>query len=114
MIQARIRMTIPPEKSEEVLIILGWVAELCRDDPGCLGCHLYGDLREKNVLVLEQVWRTQENLDLHLRSDEFSNLLQALELSLDQPEIRFDTISDSAGIETIEKARGHDSAATSG
>lgn len=105
MIQARIRMTIPPEKSEEVLTILGWVVELCRDDPGCLGCHLYGDLREKNVLVLEQVWRTQENLDQHLRSEEFRNLLLVLDLSVDQPEIRFDTISDSAGIEAIAKAR---------
>ena len=107
MILATIRMTIPPQKSGEVLKILRSVAELCRDDPGCLSCHIYRDLQEKNVLMLEEVWRSEEDLDLHLRSDEYRNLLLVLEMALKQPEIRFDTISSSTGIETIEKARSH-------
>ena len=57
--------------------------------------------------MLEEVWRTGEGLDLHLRSEEYRNLLLVLEMALKQPEIRFDTISSSTGIETIEKARGH-------
>jgi len=105
MILATVRMTIPPRKSGEVLKILRSMAEQCRDDPGCLSCHIYGDLQEKNVLVLEQVWRAEEDLDLHLRSGEYLNLLLVLEMSLKQPEIRFDTISSSMGIEAIEKAR---------
>ena len=107
MIQAIIRMTIPPQKSGEALKILRSVAELCKVDPGCLSCHIYGDLLEKNVLMLEEVWSAEENLDLHIRSDEYRNLLLALELALKRPEIRFDTISGSTGIETIEKARSH-------
>ena len=107
MIQATIRMTIPPQKSGEVLKILKSVVELCRDGPGCLSCHLYGDLQEKNVLMLEEVWRSDEDLNLHLRSDEYRNLLLVLEMALKQPEIRFNTISSSTGIETIEKARGY-------
>ena len=105
MIQATIRMLIPPQKRGEGLKILRSVVELCRDDPGCLGCHIYGDLQEKNVLMLEQVWRSEENLGHHLRSDEYRNLLLVLELALKQPEIKFNTISSSTGIETIEKAR---------
>ena len=87
--------------------ILRSMAEQCRDDPGCLSCHIYEDLQEKNVLMLEEVWRSEEDLDLHLRSDEYRNLLLVLEMALKQPEIRFDTISSSTGIETIEKARSH-------
>ncbi len=105
MILATVRMTIPPQKRDEVMKILRSMAEQCRDDPGCLSCHLYGDLQEKNVFVLEQSWRAEEDLDLHLRSGEYLNLLLVLEMSLKQPEIRFDTISSSAGIEAIEKAR---------
>jgi quinol monooxygenase YgiN len=105
MILATIRMTIPPQKNGEVLKILRSVVELCRYDPGCLSCHIYGDLQEKNVLMLEEVWRSEEDLDLHLRSDEYRNLLLVLEMALKQPEIRFDIISSSTGIETIEKAR---------
>jgi len=105
MIQSTIRMTMPSEKGGEVLKILRSVAELCRDDPGCLSCHIYEDLQKKNVLMLEQVWRSEEDLRHHLRSDEYRNLLLVLELALKQPEIKFNTISSSTGIETIEKAR---------
>ena len=105
MIIATIRMMIPPQKRGEALRILRSVAELCKDDPGCLSCNIYRDLNNNRVLVLEEVWRTEEDLDLHLRSEEYRNLLLVLEMALEQPEIRFDTISDSTGIETIEKAR---------
>jgi quinol monooxygenase YgiN len=107
MILATIRMAIPREKHGEALKILKSVVELCRDDPGCLSCNLYEDLQEKKVLMFEEVWRSQEDLDLHLRSDEYHNLLLILEMALKQPEIRFDTISSSTGIETIETARGY-------
>ena len=107
MILSTIRMTIPPQKRGEALKILRSMAEQCRDDLGCLSCHIYEDLQEKNVLMLEEVWRTDEDLNLHIRSDEYRNLLLVLEMALKQPEIRFDTISHSTGIETIEKARIH-------
>ena len=105
MIVATIRMTIPPQKHGEALKILRSMGELCKDDPGCLSCNIYGDLQEQNVLMLEEVWKSEEDLDLHLRSDEYRNLLLVLEMARKQPEIRFDTISSSTGIETIEKAR---------
>ncbi len=107
MIQATIRMTIPPKKSGEGLKILRSVAELCRDDPGCLGCYIYEDLLENNVIMFEEMWRSEEDLERHLCSDEYRNLLLVLELALKQPEIKFNTISSSTGIETIEKARSH-------
>jgi len=105
MILATIRMAMPSQKSGEALRILRSMAEQCRDKPGCIDCHIYEDLMEKNVLMLEEVWKAQEDLDLHMRSDEYRNLLLVLEMARKHPEIRFDTISSSTGIETIEKAR---------
>jgi quinol monooxygenase YgiN len=105
VILSTIRMTIPPQKRPEALKILGSVAEQCRYDPGCLSCHIYEDLQEKNVLIFTEVWKADEDLDFHIRSDEYRNLLLVLEMSLKQPEIRFDMISKSTGIETIKKSR---------
>ena len=107
MIQSTIRMTIPPQKKGEVSQILRSVVELCRYDTGCLSCYLYGDLQEKNVLTIVEVWRSEEDLNRHLRSEEYHKLLLVMEMALKQPEIRFDTISGSMGIEAIEKARIH-------
>jgi quinol monooxygenase YgiN len=105
MILATIRMAIPPQKRSEALKILRSVKELCRDNPGCFSCHIYRNLHDNKVLVLEEVWQTEEDLNFHLRSEEYRHLLLLLELALKQPEIRFDTISYTTGIETIEKAR---------
>jgi quinol monooxygenase YgiN len=105
MIQASIRMKIPPQKRDDALRILRSISENCGFDPGCVSSHIYGDLQESNVLMLEEVWRTIEDLEVHMRSDEYLKLLLVLEMALKQPEIRFDTISSSTGIETIEKAR---------
>jgi quinol monooxygenase YgiN len=105
MIQATIRMTIPPQKSDAVLGILRSVLEHCGDNPQCLSSHLYRDLQENNVLMLEEIWSTEEDLNYHIRSDEYRNLLLAMELAVKRPEIRFNIISSSTGIETIEKAR---------
>jgi hypothetical protein len=53
------------------------------------------------------MWRSEEELERHLRSDEYHKVLLVLEMASKQPEIRFDTISSSTGIEAIEKARSH-------
>ena len=107
MIVSTVRMTIPPMNRAEALKILSSISEQCRNYHGCICCHIYEDLQEENVLMLEVLWRTNEELNLHIHSDEFRNLLMAMEMALKQPDIRFDTISNSTGIETIEKARCH-------
>ena len=107
MIQSIIRMMIPPRKRNEALKILKSITDHCSDYHGCLSCNIYEDLQKKNILMFEQVWSADEDLNLHIRSDEYRKLLLIMEMASQQPEVRFDTISNSTGIETIEKARLH-------
>ena len=105
MIVSTLRMTIPPKNRGEALRILRSVAEQCRIHYGCLGCHIYEDAQEDNVLMFEEMWSSEEGLARHLRSEKYRNVLIVLEMANKKPEIRFDTISSSTGFETIEKAR---------
>lgn len=105
MILSTIRMAIAPKKRPEALKILKMAAQYCRLQPGCLTCDIYEDLQNESLLMFRQVWRSKEDLDQHLRSDEYRNVLLVMEMAEKQPEIRFDTISDSTGIETVEAAR---------
>jgi len=73
---------------------------------GCLGCHIYVDAQEDDVLMVEETWRSAEELEHHLRSGEYRNVLVIMEMSLKHPEVQFNTVSTTTGIETIEKARG--------
>lgn len=107
MIQSSIRMTMPRPRSADALRILKSLVDLSRDDPGCISCHIYGDLQEEDVLMLEEVWNAEHDLERHIRSDEYRNLLLVLEMALKKPEIRFFTLLNATGIETIEKARNY-------
>ena len=105
MFLSTIRMAIPAKKHNDALKILRSLVLQSRDDPGCLSCHIYNDIEDNNVLMLQEYWQDEKNLNLHVSSDEYRNLLLVLEMSLKQPEVRFDTISGSTGIDTIEKIR---------
>ena len=105
MIHSTIRMRIPPKKNCEVLEVLRPLAERIKVNPGCLGSHLYRDLQEEDVLMFEQRWRSEEDLKLHLRSNDYRTVLLLMEVALTQPEICFEVVNHTSGFETIESAR---------
>jgi quinol monooxygenase YgiN len=109
MILATIRMTFSGKKFDEALRILRSMAEQCKVRPGCLSSRVYRNGEEDNVLLFEQQWSNEEDLETYLRSDDYRQVLMVLEMAIKQPEIRFDTILSSTGIETIEKARKENS-----
>jgi len=46
--------------------------------------------------MFDEMWRSEEELKSHLRSNEYSKLLLVIEMALQNPEIRFNTITDKA------------------
>jgi quinol monooxygenase YgiN len=105
MVLATIRMIIPRKKRDEALKILRSTAEQCQVHSGCIGFHIYDDVQEVNVIMFEETWRNEEDLAQHLRSKEYQDVLLVMEMALKHPEVRFNTVSTSTGMETIEKAR---------
>ena len=105
MFRATIRILIPPKRRGEVLDILSSVSERCRFEEGCRYSRVYQDANLEPVVMLDQLWESREDLEHHLRSEEFRKVLLVLEMSLDPPEVRFEEISRTDGVETIEKAR---------
>jgi len=105
MVHATFRMLIPPKRRGEVLDILSSVTERSRFEPGCISSRVYQGVEAEPVLMLDQLWESGEDLECHLRSEEFRKVLLMVEMSLEPPEIRFEEISRATGVETIEKAR---------
>jgi quinol monooxygenase YgiN len=106
MVLSTVRMVIPPEKRPEAVQILNAMAERTRGQLGCLSCRIYHDEQVEAVFMVEELWMSQEDLDRHLRSDDYRHALFVTEMAVEPPEIKFQTVSHSAGIEVIEKARG--------
>ncbi len=105
MIHSMVRIVLPSSRLKEAMGILGPMVERTRTERGCLGCHLHRDVLEENVLIFEQTWASDADMERHLRSLEYRHLLLVMEMARVPPEVRFDTVSHSTGFETVQKAR---------
>ena len=76
-----------------------------RVQPGCHKCDLYQDVEDSEVITLVEEWESQADLDLRLGSEDYRAVLAAIELSREQPEIHFDTVTRLVGFEVIVAAR---------
>jgi len=107
MVRSTIRMLIPLEKQSEALEILGSMTEQTQFEPGCLSCRLYRSVEDARAIMFEELWLSEEDVQRHLRSDKYYKVLLVVEMATEPPEIRFDTIALSMGVERIEQARTH-------
>jgi quinol monooxygenase YgiN len=105
MIHSTLRIVTDPAKREEAFAILRSMAERTRAVSGCIACRVYQDAQEKRSLMFEEIWKNEEALNRHIRSEDYRNVLLVVEMAVEKPEIRFETVSSVTGMETIEKAR---------
>jgi len=107
MIISLIRILAEPDNKEEILEILFSVKGPTEGEPGCISCRMYQDIENEHIIAYEEVWRNRENLFKHIRSDLYRNILAVMDMSSDPPDVRFNTISNSAGMELIKEALGY-------
>jgi quinol monooxygenase YgiN len=106
MIQATLKMGFAPQTIDEAVHILRSLIERIRTETGCISCSVYQDTDDKYFVVFEEKWRSDEDLQRHIRSECYKKILLVMEMAIGPPEISFDTITDRSGVEIIEKARG--------
>lgn len=112
MIHSTIRIVTFPEKNDEAVTILSRLAARIRVMSGCIACRAYRDAEDECALMLEAIWENETDMKRHLRSEEFRKALFVVEMSKNEPEIRFEEFSIVSGIETIMKARRGDACNT--
>jgi quinol monooxygenase YgiN len=105
MVRSTIRMLLPIEKQSEALEILGSTIEQTQFEPGCVSCRIYRGVEDVRAVMLEELWMSDEDVQRHLRSEKYRKILLVVEMAAEPPEIRFDIITHSGGVETIEQAR---------
>jgi len=105
MIDATIKVTVPPEKRKELLQTFKAILGPIRGEQGCLRCNCYVDIEAENLFFFYEEWQSREDLDAHLRSAQFGVLVGAMSLLKIEPEIRINSIASTAGAETVTAAR---------
>ena len=105
MVITMVTMVVSPERRQYVEDLIRPIIEPTLVQSGCVSCHLYQDVTNDEILTFEEVWQSQEALNRHLRSESYENILAAMDLASQPPEVHFNTIAHSDGVEVICAAR---------
>ena len=104
-----LRVVLASQKhQEEALKILRLLMGPTQVQPGCLACEVFQQeptQKPLQVYFLEK-WETQDHLERHIRSEAFRKVLAVMDLGCEPPEIEFDTVSQTRGMELIQALRG--------
>ena len=100
-----IRMNVMPNKCKEFSQTVQALSNASRSEPGCHQCHFYKDVENDNAFLLHQEWKTEQDLNNHLLSDNFGILLGGMNLLSAPPEIKFNNNIHSAEVENIKASR---------
>lgn len=101
----RVSVVADPSKVEEICGAFRSLIGPTRVEHGCLRCELYTGWPRENTVLMESLWKTYNDLLLHLRSDRYKSFLQLVEASQEQPTIEFFFVSQTHGLEMVEQAR---------
>jgi quinol monooxygenase YgiN len=95
-------MIVHPKSRSDLLEMMRGMLEPARVEKGCVSYRFYEDVEKRNAFVLLEEWETQQDLESHIRSDNQRRLLGLMDLLSEQPELQFNTISHTAGMDLIE------------
>lgn len=105
MVACTLTIQPPPDRRVQVLEIFRSIQGPVSAQPGCAGCHIYQEDGEDAAIVLVERWDTEPALEAHLRSESYRVILGAFELSGSPPQVCFEHVSRSEGMELIERVR---------
>jgi quinol monooxygenase YgiN len=105
MIVGTVRIPPCPNRQLEALEVLRSIQGQVLAEHGCVAFDIYEEQGPERAVVLVERWETQEALEVHLRSDAYRRILEAIELSGAPPGVRYDHVSASEGIELVERTR---------
>ena len=103
MIVGTLRLLPSPDRHEQVLEILRSIQGPVSAQPGCVACHVYEE-HGLGAIALVERWESEAALEAHICSNAYKHILSAIELSCAAPEVCFDFVSASEGMEFIERS----------
>jgi quinol monooxygenase YgiN len=103
MIVGTLRLLPSPDRHDQVLEILRSIQGPVSAQPGCVACHVYEEHGPGTIALVER-WESEAALNAHISSTAYKHILSAIELSCAPPEVCFDFVSASEGMELIERS----------
>ena len=63
-------------------------------------------MNDEYAITWMEQWRSQDDVNRHVRTPQYKRVLATLDMSDAKPEIRFDTVVETKGMKLIEEVLG--------
>jgi quinol monooxygenase YgiN len=103
MVRLTVALPASPRSARNLMDALRTLIVGTRIENGCVGCSLWAD-PDSTVHYFEE-WATEEDIRRRVRSERFTSLLSLLEASRSQPEVRFDFLAATRGLDYVTEIR---------
>ena len=103
MIVATYKMTTSLLTRGTQLSMIRLVSGPTRDEKGCLSVCLYRDTADENSFVLLEEWESRDDLERHIRGENFRKFLLMLDTLSEVPEVSFCPVCRKEGLKAIEE-----------
>ena len=100
-------LAVSPSRAPRLMDALWSLMVPTRLEPGCLLCTAWSE-PDSTVHYLEE-WATEQDMQRRVRSDTFTSVLGIVEAAEKTPEVRFDFLSSTRGLDYIAEIRERDS-----
>lgn len=101
MILTRIIFTALPEKRKELMQTLLSMLETKGKEKGCISYGIFSDIHKNTVFNLIEEWKTREDLNRYIRSENFSVLLGTKSLLAKPMEIKIHSVFHTEGRDAV-------------
>jgi quinol monooxygenase YgiN len=105
MIVGMLRIPLATDRHAEVLEVLRSIQGPVLAQKGCRDYRIYSEQGQEPAVVLVERWESKAALEAHIQSDAYRRILSAIELAGGPPEMSFEVVSASEGMELVERLR---------
>lgn len=106
MIESILKVIADSSNKDEILEILYSVKGPTEANPECLNSSLFQDLEDQRIIYYKEVWQDKAALTEHIRSDIYRNIFAVMDMSGEPPDIKFNMVSNTTGMDFIKKTLG--------
>lgn len=100
-------MEFAPDKREGVLRLLQSVTGVTESKTGCSHCGVFREANDEDQEFLyTETWDTESDFERHVRSEEFKRVLEAMDLSICEPQVTVGELSGQGGLAYLLKLHG--------
>ena len=82
--------------------------------PGCRGGGVYQEAGSPGTALYVEIWEETAQLETHVRSRGYDRLLAIMETAAARPELRFNFVAETRGLEWVEQLRLGTTTSTTG